>query len=337
MADKGAQWLLVEHFDDSSLSIINMSGRPEKFTPIGQRLKNRGAEEHVRAVMKELRRGRDNIAVESDGRFVHARALRVDEHLHGAWYWSGRTPPPPVPAAGAWRINLTTMTALGSREWAEMADIPQEYWGQERSLAAMFAQVDTDSAESVAIKKIITAKAGTVHQGKWSVTRQDGTKWPAHFSCRIYRETTAEGHVHMVARGLSVDIGGDPKMTAAPEIVLLEHRVLDALTEPGEYRALVDLKSLRLIRWMGGPAPGIAWQKVASEPEPEVHPDDHATMIEMAKGLARQRTTGRLRVRALDGTWTWLNVTASLVAIDQETTAALLQVKVIDDLGVPNA
>ncbi|MTE16272.1 hypothetical protein GLP40_26320 [Nocardia sp. CT2-14] len=48
-------------------------------------------------------------------------------------------------------------------------------------------------------------------------------------------------------------------------------------------------------------------------------------MIEMAKGLAKSSTTGRLRVRGVDGSWVPIAARVSLVAIDQETTAGLVK------------
>ncbi|WP_328290683.1 hypothetical protein [Nocardia aurantiaca] len=146
-----------------------------------------------------------------------------------------------------------------------------------------------------------------------------------HFSCRIY-EQPVDGTVHRVARGISQEVATGSDGRPEP-LVLLEHRLLEADVPPGEYRALISLRNLRLIRWVhGSPIPEqIAWRGIVDEPPPEVHPDDHRTMIEMAKGLAKSSTTGRLRVRGVDGSWVPIAARVSLVAIDQETTAGLVK------------
>ncbi len=320
---RAPQWLLIETFGelDGNYTIVDWGGHPKEFLPLDKAVK--GAAPKIRQAVSLAARSREPLSAVGAGRRVEVYPHFVGDRLHAVQVWSGTEDqvPPERPEAGSWDINLTTLTALGSGEWAELADIPPDERGQERSLANMFAQVQTDERELQAIKRIIAAVPGTTHQGIWTVYRPGGVHWRSHFSCRIY-EQPVDGGAHRIARGVSQEVatGGDGQ----PEpLVLLEHRLLEADVPSGEYRALINLRNLRLIRWVhGSPVPErISWRHVDDEPAPEVHPDDRRTVIDMAKGLAKTSTTGRLRVRGVDGSWIPITVRASLVAIDHRAEA----------------
>lgn len=329
------EWILFETFGSASPTIIYMNRRIDKFAPVKDRIKARGAAESVRAVWSELAAGRDEIHAEAGDRSVHAHALRVDGQLHGFWYWSGRSTPPQRPRAGAWWINLTTLMALGSPEWAEMAQIPEDQRGAPRSVGAMFGQVSIDEKQAVAMKKIISGAAGTVHQGVWTVNREDDSGWLASFWCRILEERgESSDETERIARGLSVDTGDVPKeLPSAEPLVVLEHRLLEATRDPGTYRALLNVSSLRLIRWVGeddAAPPEIAWMGASNEPKPEIHHEDRARMWEMVEELRTSSPRAQLRVRGLHKPWITIDVLARLVAIDQETTAVLAEIQILD-------
>ncbi|MBF6331455.1 GAF domain-containing protein [Nocardia transvalensis] len=324
---RSPQWLLIETFGelDGNYTIVDWGGRPKEFLPLEKAVK--GAAAKIKQAIATVAHTHEPLSATGAGHRVEAHPHFVGTRLHGVQVWSGteNQSPPERPKAGSWDINLTTLTALGSPEWAELADIPEDERGQERSVANMFAQVKTDARELQAMKRIIAAVPGSTHQGIWTVYRRDGSRCRAHFSCRIY-EQLVNGEIHRVARGISQEVttGSDGQ----PEpLVLLEHRLLEADVPVGEYRALINLRNLRLIRWVhGSPIPDqIAWRNVKGEPTPEVHPDDRRTMIDMAKGLAKSSTSGHLRVRGTDGSWIPITANASLVAIDQETTAGLVK------------
>lgn len=89
---------------------------------------------------------------------------------------------------------------------------------------------------------------------------------------------------------------------------------------------IVDLRTLDILRWIDEPPPGIAWENNGPH-RPAIHPDD----VPAARQMSRQLTTddrveGTLRVRSVSGDWMAVGVTASLMLLDQHTTAALVTV-----------
>jgi hypothetical protein len=131
----------------------------------------------------------------------------------------------------------------------------------------------------------------------------------------------------VVLRGITHDIGPAQTTPGGPRNVALAEQVVAGLAEPGAHRALVNLRSLRLLRWLDDPMPGIAWEYRPDGPQPAIHPDDLTTALRMAEGLARGKTNGVIRLRTTDGRWHPTPTTANLIILDQHTAAALVTLK----------
>ena len=326
-------WLLIETFGGGKgPSVISVGNRPVAFIPLEKLMQRSSSIAEVRRAIAGCLNVRGPWVETTDDRHIEAHPLFLGEELHGIWFWSQprSVPVPPHSETGAWLIDLTSLTALGSPEWASMADIPKEFWGQERSVAAMFDQVGTtDRNEDTALAKIETEKAGQEHQGQWLVSRQDKTQWKAHFSLRI-REIRRgpDNAVHRCSVGMSQNLGDVEATTteATPSLAVLEHRYLTAMTDPGEFHALVSMKKVKLIRWITAAPPVIAWQGVASESEPAIHPEDLPNVLAAMKVLHQQRGEGVVRVKTVDGKWLPVPMRADPVMLDSTTTAAFVRV-----------
>jgi hypothetical protein len=328
--DRG--WLLIETFGypHEQPSIVNWSGRARAFLPLDKPLKN--VAPRIRRAIAEVARTKAPVSINAAGVRLEAVGHWAAHHsgnlLHAVQFWSGREGDevPPRPAAGAWWIDCTDMTAFAGPEYAEMTQMPPELIGKPRSVAAMFTMVDTDAMEAQSIRSMIQGVPGSQGQSTWTVHLPDGGTFESAFSTRRYQQNGWSGEPnHIVSRGVSL-IVDSPRRDGPEPIVLLQHQLLESSTRPGEYRALIALETLRLIRWVHGSAVPevIAWQGRAGEPQPEVHPDDRRVMIDMAKGLDRSSTSGRLRLRGVDGGWITIDATANLVALGRDTTAALV-------------
>ncbi|MBF6059217.1 DUF5593 domain-containing protein [Nocardia terpenica] len=323
----GRKWLLIETFTwpDGDVSIVNWGGRPRAFLPVTSAL-TRSTVARVSQAIATVAETREPLSMCSQGYRVEAVPHLVRDRLHGIQFWCGRDddPVPEKPLVAAWRVDFTTKTALGSPEWAEMADLPPEERGQAVSLATVFAQATTDHRESVALQRIVAARAGETNQGFWTIKRRDGTQWQSHWSHGTIEEQI-DGETHRIGLGLSQKV-------QEPEPVVLEHRILEASTNPDEYQAIVALDDLTLIRWVHGTTPPnmIAWRRIPHEPEPAVHPDDRPAMLAMARGLTKSPTHGSLRLRGVDGQWVRIDARADPVALDNTISAALVRFTIAD-------
>ncbi|MDZ7914836.1 MAG: DUF5593 domain-containing protein [Rhodococcus sp. (in: high G+C Gram-positive bacteria)] len=322
-------WILIETFGGADAAVIGLGSSPKGFVPLRKIFRSAATRADAEAAIAEvLAAGCAVDRPSSDGlRRVLAEPLRTfADCIHGAWLWLGRhdETPPPRDAAGAWHFNLTKSTASGSNELLDLYRVPKEARETERALAGAFTRLVTNRDESAAMAKIVQSEPGTIHQAIWTVKRDDGELRAAHFSCRMLAESV-NGDDEVILRGITHDIGPSGEISTAPPPTMLEHRVLEASTRAGEFRALVNLRTLNLLRWYNSePAPDLCWENLPDQPVPAIHPDDLPIAKRMSKALARERASGLLRFRALDGEWKAMRVDAVLVSLDQHTTAALV-------------
>ncbi|MEC3952780.1 GAF domain-containing protein [Nocardia sp. CDC153] len=328
----GTRWLLIETFGGGEPSVIGLGSAPRKFVPLAQMFRQRETLATLRSAIAATQAALAPVEMMSeDGRrrtLTHP-LLITPERMHAVLVWSGPTEEtvPPRDPVGAWYFNLSTSKSTRSDDLLDLYGVAPENRAREHAIAGVFTRVITNSDESDALAKIVRSAPGTEHQAVWTVRRDDGALRAAHFSCRLLEEPGPAGGSETFFRGVTHDIGDATNVSAAPPPVILEHRVLDAAAEEGEFRAIMDLRTLRLLRWMGPPMPQIAWQSLAGEPEPEIHPEDLDIAKTMSRNLAHQRTSGTLRLRALDGGWKPVHARAVLMALDQHTTAALVTIR----------
>lgn len=327
-----SSWLLIATVNkDGEPEVVGSETRPYSFVPVHKHFKRRGSLRELSATVERLRLEPEPFEIKFGDRRVAAVPLTVESRLHGFWFWSALADVPihTPPHAGAWVIDLTTYTALGSTEWAQMADIPEDMRGQERHVGAMFAQVDTSKGKEPQALSLIEGKpVGASFQAEWIVSRRDESRWRAQFHLRI-QEVERNGGLHRVALGLSHNIGELDGLRGRRKLADLNNRVLRASREPGEYVALMSAKTPQLIRWLTDPSPEIAWLGVEHEPQPAIHPDDfpEACRIlhvdtEREGGIGR----GEVRVRGVDGAWIPIRVIAERVEMEAEEEAVSARV-----------
>ncbi|TSD40461.1 hypothetical protein FFI94_032700 [Rhodococcus sp. KBS0724] len=328
-----AKWLLIEIFGDAAPSIIGVGSTPRRFMALDKVLKGNGSFDtalsaiaEVAASLKQI----DRTSADSGRRIIVKPLVTFGGRLHGVYFWAGRPDeqvPEPDPA-GAWTFNLTEGKASGSDDLLDLYGVPASERHTEKAMAGAFTRLRTNHDEGEALSKIIHSKPGTIHQAVWTVERDDKELRAAHFSCRMLQETDPkDGRAQVILRGITQDIGPAQSVVSAPPPVVLEYRVLEAATNEGEHRAIVNLKTLRLIRWIGEPVSGLAWESVDDQIEPGMHPEDLPIALAMSEGLARGKTHGTLRFRQLSGEWQSYDVDASLMALDQHTTAGLVMIR----------
>lgn len=327
---KTRHWLLIETFDENRDPTIVSEGKsPKPFMKLS-RMFSDDRLATIRSVITGLRRTREPLDTEYGDRRIIAHPLVVEGRMHAVWLVSvplGMEPPPVHNDAGAWIIDLTTYTALGSQEWAAMADLPPEHRGQERHIGAMFDQVVMkDGGESRALSLIETKTVGAGYQGDWIVERRDGSQWRAHFSLRIL-DVERGGEVHRCSVGVSQNLG-EVVQDGPQSLVHLEGHYLRMARAEGEHAAIVSLRTLNFIRWVTAASDRIAWKGVAGEPAPAIHPDDLGeAILLMRRAESIGRSEGQVRVMGIDGEYLSADVVIEPVTLEGGVHAAFVLIR----------
>lgn len=327
------RWLLIETFGgDKPPSVIGVGATPKRMVPLGTILgRGRSLQAVQSAVGMVVATGsREEFLTRDDQRRVVADPLvsyRGD--VHGVWTWVGRVDeePPARDLAGAWHFNLSTDTIGGSDDLLDLYGVAPEARQTERATAEAFTRLVPNTDDAAALALLIRSRPGDEHQAVWAIRRDDGQMRAGHLSCRAVAENR-DGSTEVVLRGITHDIGPADATPAAPPPVVLEHRVLESMAQPGEHRALFNLKNLRILRWLDDPLPGLHWTIDPAHPDSRwIHPEDQDAAQMLSNSLRTGRTTGQLRIAAEGGGWMTVEIVANIVLLDQHTTAGLFTLR----------
>lgn len=325
-----SEWLLIETFGgDVPPSVIGAGSTPKAMVPVRKFFGRSPSLQPVEAaVARVLATGqRDEFVTRDRQRRVIAEPLtsyRGD--VHGAWVWADRAThtPPPRDLAGAWYFNTTTDMIGGSEDLLDLYGVAPKDRQAQRATAEAFGRLIPNADQQAAFAMLIRAEAGQEHQAVWTVRRDDGELRAGHLSFRIIVETAEDGSQERVLRGITHDIGLAEATPAAPPPPILEQRVLESMSTPGEHRVLINLKSMRIIRWIDEPMPDLLWQlDLTATEHPWIHPDDEPAAQALSSNLSHGRTSGTLRLAAQGGGWIAVAIVANIVLLDQHTTAGL--------------
>lgn len=344
-----ADWLLIETFGGNRGPTVMAQGNsPRGMVPLEKFLRRGRDVDAVRAVIEQVAAtGTDVDTTTRDGsrRLIAHPLMSYDGKMHGLFVWVGRhdDDPPPRDPAGAWFVNLTRYLSVRSDELlvgvygavpdnrVNVVNLSELFSG--KTAAGDYGRLQTNTDEAGALAKLINTKPGDEHQATWTVTRDDGGKRAGNFAFRTIAEPNEDGEIEFIGRGITHDIGSAETSPAAPpqQPILLAELVLDAERTPGEWRAIVKLETLTLLRWYQDPMPGVAWERNGPY-KPAIHRAD----LRRAKAMSEQLGRGGhvrsvLRLRGRDGGWLRVNVDARLMLLNQHTTAGYVVLSVADE------
>ncbi len=327
------RWLLIETFGgDQPPSVIGVGATPKRMVPLRTILgRGRSLQAVEAAVAKVITTGSPEVfhARDERRRVVADPLISYRGDVHGVWAWVGRVDeePPPRDLAGAWHFNLTTDTIGGSDDLLDLYGVQPEQRQTERATAEAFTRLVPNTDGAAALALLIRSRPGDEHQAVWAIRRDDGEMRAGHLSCRAVAESR-EGESEVVLRGITHDIGPAETTPAAPPPVVLEHRVLESIAQPGEHRALFNLKTLRILRWLDDPLPDLHWTLDPAHPDSRwIHPEDQQAAQMLSDSMRTGRTTGQLRFAAEGGGWMTVGIVANIVLLDQHTTAGLFTLR----------
>lgn len=328
------KWLLVDTFGGQPTpSLIAVGSTPKKMIPLASVLARGHHLDLVQAAVAQAASSGTPIELPTDDQARRAIAVPLKAftgHVHGVIVWVGTAneAPPGRDPAGAWHFNLTTDTIGGSTELLDLYGVAPENRQTERATAEAFERLIPNADATAAMAKIVRSQPGEEHQAVWGIRRDDGQLRAGHFSCRAVEETH-DSQKQIVLRGITHDIGPAEQTPAAPPPPVLEQRLIESMAEPGAHRALVNLKTLRILRWIDTPMPRLAWRHNPETPPPErwIHPEDQAAAEKLSTSLNRGHAEATLRLASTDGDWMPVNIVANIVLLDQHTTAGLFTMR----------
>jgi hypothetical protein len=330
------RWLLIETFGgDFPPTIIGVGSTPKRMVPLRSVLSRGRSLQGVQTAVAAATASRavEELLTHDGHRRVLAQPLlsyRGD--VHGVWVWVGQVDetPPARGLAGAWHFNLSTDTIGGSDDLLDLYGVAPEDRQTERATAEAFTRLVPNTDDAAALALLIRSRPGDEHQAVWAIRRDDGQMRAGHLSCRAVEERHGD-RVEVVLRGITQDIGPADETPAAPPPVVLEQRVLESEARSGEHRALFNLKTLRILRWIDDPLPGLHWTLDPGHPDPRwIHPDDQQLAEQLSASLRTGRTSGHLRMAAEGGAWLTVEVVANIVLLDQHTTAGLFTLRRVE-------
>ncbi|MGX1778389.1 GAF domain-containing protein [Nocardia brasiliensis] len=332
-----SSWLLIETLDQRAPSVIAQGSAVKAMVPIDFFFKRSKAKDALAALISHVCESGDQQQIDLPaGKHAVAEPICNDwGQVHGVWLRSTDvtdTIIPPHNRAWAFVWNLTRGTVTRSKGLVAEGST-EEHQPREWTIAEAFSVLETGSDASETLVKVINAAPGTRHQTTWAQKRPDGTRHDVNFAVRITSEpppdSPAGSATEHILRGISHDLGPAELRDDPESPIMLAELVAATTAEPGEYRAIFELRPLRLLRWYGEPCPDLAWEydEIRRQGRPQLHPSDRTVVRRMQRDLDAGRAFGRVRLLTRTGDYEPFDVIAKLIVLNRSTTAALITVR----------
>jgi len=256
----------------------------------------------------------------------------TDGRIHGVHVWCGPTnaepPERPIPGPLKWDMTLGVATDTVKSLVNEGLD-PTTESTNGRAFVEDIPWQDPNPDEAKVLALTIDAAPNRTYSTTWSFTDKQGNFHTVGFVARTGMEVAEDGSQHLVGRAMNLpcETGG-----AKPPPTQLAQRILDGLSQPGVYRALVDLADWNLLKWLDEPCPHYDWRA-----KDRSHPDDKPLLVEMTKELQTGATSRVLRLPGIGGGWVPMHVTINRVEVDENVYAGLITLRLPTDAELADA
>ncbi|WP_099024839.1 PAS domain-containing protein [Mycolicibacterium palauense] len=314
-------WLLVETLG-AEPSVVAQGIRVKSFVPIStflRRSPNRSAIQTAVAETVQTGAPLSSITPKRD-RVIRTEPVRMsDGTVHGVQLWLGPAdavpPERPVPGPLVW--DLTTGVATDTPEsLANSGMDPGTESLHDRSFAEDLPTRDLNPSETRVLALAVDSRPGAQIADTWDVTARTGEIITVGFAARAGLEPTEDGSEHLLARAMNWRSEREAPATKRDN---LAQRILNSLARPGTYRALIDLRTWKLLKWLDDPCPFYDWR------HPETHPEDTRQRAAISEQFAQGDTAGRvIRLRGTDQEWVPVHVTLHRVELEPGVYAGLM-------------
>ncbi|KAA1249144.1 hypothetical protein F0Q45_16715 [Mycobacterium simiae] len=334
-------WLLVETLGNQP-AVVAQGRQLKNLVPITKFLRRSPYLSAVSTAIAEcLRTGQSltSITPKSDRVIRTEPVVMSDGRIHGVHVWTGLADeePPERPVPGPLKWDLTLGVATDTRESlansGKNPDIEATYG---RAFAEDLPPRELNPNETRVLAMIVKPEPDQTMCSTWDLTDWQGNPIRIGFTARSALEPGPDGRDHLVARAMNWRA---ERQGSAVPIDGLAQRILDGLAQAGVHRALVDLNTWTLLKWLDEPCPFYDWR--ANEPDkPRVHPDDHDRIAAMAAEFSNGATSSVLRLTGHDTAWVPVHVTVNRIELEPETFAGLISLRLptaeeLADAGLP--
>ena len=325
-------WLLVDTLAADPV-IVAQGHRLRRFVPTAvflRRNPHRRDIEHAISKTAAAHTGSTR-RIEHDSTIIRTEpVIMTDGRVHGVQVWAGppSTPCPPRPAIGAVVWDLTTGVASDTRQALVNAGIDPKERLEGRTFAEDLQISDIHPEEGTALALAVNCKPGQTYCGTWDVTaRSDGTPIRVGFISRAVVESRDDGADRLVIRAMNWRAPLESDGAAPGD---LARQILRGMTADGVYRALLDLGTWRLLKWLDPPCPHFDWRGEHAD-RPLIHPADHRALQTMTQQFAAGPAYGVLRLRSSHG-WTPMHITVRRIALADGVFAGLVSARLATSL-----
>lgn len=246
-----------------------------------------------------------------------------DGRMHAVHVWCGPVDdePPERPIPGPLKWDITIGEGSATAEYFVNAGMdPAAEASTGRAFAEDVPSRSLNRDESKALSMAIDAAPGRTYCATWDFPDKQGAFRRVGWCARTLMEPNDDGTEHLVARSMNIleSVSDSPVPPSA-----FADRILSGMAQPGVYRAVADINTWNLLKWLDEPCPYFNWRS------PEVHPVDREHLTEqMTEELEHGATTAVLRLAAnTDGDWVPLHVTINRMELDGGVYAGLVTLR----------
>lgn len=325
-------WLLVETLG-AEPAVVAQGQHTKNLVPISAFLRRNPNLMAIQTAINEtVQAGKalSSLTPKSD-RVIRTEVVQMtDGRIHGVHVWIGPLDqdPPDRVLPGPLKWDLTDGVATDTPESLMNSGLdPTTEATQGRAFAEDLPTRNLNPDEARVLAVAIKPEAGRTFCSTWDVTDYKGKQITVGFAARVLQEVDGAGRDRLICRAMNWRGVSDTPPVRSED---LGQRILNGLAQPGVHRALVDLGSWKLLKWLDEPCPFFDWHARAAGMS-IVHPDDEDEMNSMTTDFGDGSASRVLRLRALDGGWTPIHVTAHRVEIAADTYAGLLSLRLPTD------
>lgn len=327
-------WLLVETLGTEPV-VVAQGRRMKNLVPISAFLRRNPHLAAIQTAITETVATGNSLAsiTPKSDRVIRTEPVTMsDGKVHGVHVWIGPADaePPERPIPGPLKWDMTTGEATDTVESLANAGMdPAEERTHGRAFVEDLPSRDFNKDEARVLALAIDAAPGRTYCTSWDFNDKLGGFRRVGFVARTAMEPAEDGTDHLIARAMN--LVGELDESDAPTD-LLAQRILRGLSQQGVYRAIVDLGSWNLLKWLDEPCPHYDWRQGV-----QFHPDDKPHLEPMAKEFETGSTSRVLRLPGTESGWVPMHVTVNRVELDNGVFAGLITLRLPTDAELAEA